>query len=71
MIIIFAERDVAVDLPIIEVLRDLRLARAVGEDNIFVAPGRVLVGELRDNVGADKIGAVNDRHFDDAAHAPF
>ena len=46
LFVALAEGDVAIDLPVIEILRDTCLARTVGEDNVFVPPACVLVGQL-------------------------
>ena len=71
MLFAFAEGDVAVDLAVIEILRDAGLARGVGEDDVFVPAGAVLIVEVADHVGADQIGAVDDRNLDDAADIWF
>jgi hypothetical protein len=43
MIVGLAEGDIAVDLPVIERLRDARLARAIGEGDIFVPAADIRV----------------------------
>ena len=54
--------DVAVQLPVIQILRDTSLASSFRHDDVFVASGPILIGQLVQHVGSDKIGTLHNRH---------